>query len=76
MKHGPWVLEYRCIECKTTLTGDERLCNNGICPHCGYKDDSNHYAKSTKHIRRRVYTTKRVWWFFTVTTFTWEYQYD
>ncbi len=61
MIYGEWIKTYKCIECKRCLSNYEVYYSDGVCPHCGYINNST-IIDYTPVVIRRVY--KRKWLIF------------
>jgi hypothetical protein len=53
--HSKWTYYCVCSKCDEALTRNTIYNHGGICPHCGYDDDSTICAYKNI-IRRKVYT--------------------
>jgi hypothetical protein len=54
MRHGKWEFYRVCTKCDGFLSKQTVYYGHGVCPECGY-DDNSTICSYTKVIRRKVY---------------------
>ena len=70
---GAWEQSWVCEDCKHPMSNGTKMYSNGVCPSCGYDDDSTICAVINKP-RRKVRKTKPTWWEYLL-RIGWEWEY-
>ena len=62
MRKTKFIEVHLCTNCDSEISESDRMYNNGVCPHCGYKGDYAITICETKFKIKQVWLPK--WWEF------------